>query len=620
MNRYTRTPILGLLALACAEQPTTITDEHDGSSSETDSSETDSSETETDTDSSGDTDTESSETDTETDTGEDPECGNGVVEADEQCDDGRHNGPGQYCNASCEDNICGDGDPGPNEACDDGNGIDDDSCTNQCALGTCGNGILDDAEECEDGNMDPSDGCTNVCLFATCGDGAIWVGYEQCDDGNSSNEDECTNACLLAACGDGFVQSNEACEDGNDVSNDGCFACQHQRVHAVTAGGNHTCAVLDEGAVRCWGSGDYGALGYGDVATIGDDEHPSTAGDVDVGGTAVAVSAGSNHTCALLDTGAVRCWGDNFYGQLGLGHQEAIGDDEVPSTGGDVDVGGLVVQVEAGGHRTCALLDNGAVRCWGQYGALGYASGGHVGVSTVPADAGDVALGGPVTQITVNHDHACALLGNGDVRCWGFGLYGRLGYGNTSNVGGSDDNLPANVGPVALGGSAIKVSAGGRHTCALMEGGTLRCWGSGADGQLGYGNHTTIGDNEQPIVAGEVDVGEVVVDVATGFRHTCALLDTNAVRCWGLGVGGQLGYGNTADIGDDEVPASVGDLELGGLVDLVASKYSHGCAILSTGALRCWGQDLDGKLGLGYDPGPVGDNELPIAVGYVQVY
>lgn len=106
----------------------------------------------------------------------------------------------------------------------------------------------------------------------------------------------------------------------------------------VAPGGWHTCARLDTGRVRCWGNGMSGQLGYGNTSSIGDDEVPRTAGDVNVGETVYQVTTGWLHTCALLDTGAVRCWGDNHYGQLGYGNTEDIGDDELPFTAGDVPI------------------------------------------------------------------------------------------------------------------------------------------------------------------------------------------------------------------------------------------------------------------------------------------
>jgi hypothetical protein len=154
------------------------------------------------------------------------------------------------------------------------------------------------------------------------------------------------------------------------------------------------------------------------------------------------------------------------------------------------------------------------------------------------------------------------------VRCWGAGGFGRLGYGNTNNIG--DTETPGSVGPVFLGAGrrAVAISAGHYHTCALLDTGAVRCWGYGTSGQLGYGNMDSIGDDETPGSVGPVflGAGRRAVAISAGDSHTCALLDTGAVRCWGVGFSGQLGYGNTDWIGDDETPGSVGPVDLGGLV------------------------------------------------------
>jgi alpha-tubulin suppressor-like RCC1 family protein len=274
----------------------------------------------------------------------------------------------------------------------------------------------------------------------------------------------------------------------------------------------------------------------------------------------VQLAAGGSHTCALLETGAVRCWGDGWRGQLGYGNRNNIGDDEAPAAAGDVDVGGPVVQLAAGGNRTCALLEAGAVRCWGDgdYGWLGYGNEDDIGDDETPAAAGDVDVGGSVAQLAVGWNRTCALLETGAVRCWGFGEYGQLGYGNRNDVG--DDEVPAAAGDVDVGGPVVQLAAGASHTCALLETGAVRCWGRGLDGQLGYGNTNNIGDNESPVVAGDVNVGGLVVQLAGGGEHTCALLETDVVRCWGRGLEGRLGYGNQESIGDNETPASAGDV------------------------------------------------------------
>ena len=164
--------------------------------------------------------------------------------------------------------------------------------------------------------------------------------------------------------------------------------------------------------------------------------------------------------------------------------------------------------------------------------------------------------------------HTCAILDTRAVRCWGHGLNGRLGYGNTDDVG--DGETPGTVGPVSLGAGrrAVAISAGFGHTCVLLDAGAVRCWGYGGNGRLGYGNTTTIGDNETPGGFGPVDLGagRSAVAISTGDAHTCALLDTGTVRCWGAGGQGRLGYANTDTIGDNETPGSVGPVDLAGLV------------------------------------------------------
>ncbi|MCA9709432.1 MAG: hypothetical protein KDK70_26560 [Myxococcales bacterium] len=181
------------------------------------------------------------------------------------------------------------------------------------------------------------------------------------------------------------------------------------------------------------------------------------------------------------------------------------------------------------------------------------------------------------------------------------GAEGQLGHGDTVNLG--DDELPVTAGAVDLGGAAVRVVAGGAHTCAQLVGGSVRCWGDGAHGQLGYGNTERVGDDETPAEAGPVPVGGPVAGLAAGREHTCALLETGAVRCWGRGDFGQLGYGDTKAIGDGEVPLDVGDLDLGGHVALAvfAGPLSRStCVLLDEGSVRCWGDNQYGQLGYGH--------------------
>lgn len=253
--------------------------------------------------------------------------------------------------------------------------------------------------------------------------------------------------------------------------------------------------------MRCWGDGSWNQLGYGDSEHIGDDETPASTGNVVVGGPVRQIAMGSTHSCALMESGGVRCWGSGQTGALGYENLDIVGDDETPASAGDVSLGEGAKQLDAGAGITCALLESGSVRCWGggAAGALGLGTTNDVGDDEVPSAVPTVNVGGPASQLAVGVGHACALLTTGNVRCWGSNSSGQLGYGNTNNIG--DNETPASAG------SVIQLSAGGFHTCALLDTGSVRCWGLNNSGQLGYGNTNDIGDNETPATAGDVNVG-----------------------------------------------------------------------------------------------------------------
>ena len=200
------------------------------------------------------------------------------------------------------------------------------------------------------------------------------------------------------------------------------------------------------------------------------------AGDLPLGGRARALFGASQSICALMEASEVRCWGSNFRGQIGYGVPFDVGDDETPAEAGPVPVGGAVAGFGRGEFRGCAVLEGGALRCWGanQAGQLGYgiAVPDHViGDDETPADIGDVPVGGRVVQVTGGRLWTCALMETGAVRCWGINSdqwdpetrqtgqnYG-LGYGRAhgfhSPVG--DDETPAEVGDLPLPGRAVKL-------------------------------------------------------------------------------------------------------------------------------------------------------------------
>jgi cysteine-rich repeat protein len=445
--------------------------------------------------------------------------------------------------------------------------------------------------------------------------------------GYAADVDVCLPASSTPVCGNLAVETGEVCDDGNLVGGDGCDADCVPTIRDLAVGETHTCIVTRAGQLKCWGS-DLWAMGYdipGERA-LGDDETLDTVGYVALDTPVRQVLPRYDHTCVLLETGAVRCWGDNGYGYLGYGHDDRV----FVSEAGDLDIGGNAVQLAGGYWHTCALLDTGAVRCWGlnYKGQLGYGHLQTIGDDETPASAGDVPLGGRAVQLASGFEHVCALLDTGDVKCWGSAFtedddepdgvpWGALGYGNMEDIG--DDETPDAVGPVPLGGRAVQIQAGAHSTCALLDTGGVRCWGYQYE-LLSYGALETVGDDETPAAVGDVSLGGRAVQIAShGNTHRCALLDTGAIRCWGRGQDGQLGLGNRLHIGDDELPSTAPTVNLGAGVIDVAAGGSNTCALLNHGGLRCWGLGIDGMHGNGHTL-TLGDNESPASIGDLPLW
>jgi alpha-tubulin suppressor-like RCC1 family protein len=361
---------------------------------------------------------------------------------------------------------------------------------------------------------------------------------------------------------------------------------------AVTAGHYHTCALKAEGGVSCWGSNAYGQLGDGMPAP--------TRRAVDVVGLdsgVVGITAGGFHTCALTNAGAVKCWGRNSFGQLGDGTNVTSA---VP-----VDVAGLtsgVRAVEAGAHHTCALTTSGRVYCWGwnNSGQLGIPAEASTNRPQDQVDLPPTAI-----AIAVGDAHTCALMrepGVGEVYCWGWNHRGQLGRATSTPSDGRPEavsGLEADVSAIAAGGynavevdetfgtafsgsstcalvgdggvrcwgtiaggasptdvpslaSGVKsIAVGGWHACAVTYVGYTKCWGSNSAGQLGDGS--TLGSST-PVDPVEIDAEVSGVAVSSGFAtegagsslnlyhgHSCAVKRSGGVDCWGANLRDQLG-------------------------------------------------------------------------------
>ena len=214
------------------------------------------------------------------------------------------------------------------------------------------------------------------------------------------------------------------------------------------------------------------------------------------------------------------------------------------------------------------------------------------------------------TTVAAGNYHTCAILDDAAVKCWGYAAKGELGYGDTSTRGNQPNEMGEKLPAVELGTgrTAVSVSASYYFTCALLDSATVKCWGKNEYGELGYGDTRDRGDDSnemgETLPSVELGRGRTAVSVSTGRVHACALLDDATVKCWGNNANGALGYGDTSDRGDvsnemgDRLPAV--DLGAGRTaVSVSASKY-HVCAVLDDATVKCWGfNSLFGVLGQG---------------------
>jgi alpha-tubulin suppressor-like RCC1 family protein len=367
---------------------------------------------------------------------------------------------------------------------------------------------------------------------------------------------------------------------------------------AIASGDYHTCALLSDGTAMCWGDNYYGQLGDGTtsrrdtpVAVCASGSGPGCSGGAALGGV-VAISAGSYHTCALLSDGTARCWGNNVRGQLGDGTTTerhtpvaVCASGSGPGCSGGAALGG-VVTISAGDYHTCALLSDGTARCWGD-NTFGQLGDGTAGThSTTPAAVSGLSN---VVAIAGGYGHTCAVLNDGTARCWGWNDYGQLGDG----ASGTNRLTPVAVSGL---GNAVAIAAGYGHTCALLSNGTSWCWGSNAFGQLGDGTTT---DHDTPVTVGPTPT------IAAGYQHTCGVLNDGSAWCWGWNYYGQLGNGMTGGI--SATPSTVS-----GLTNAVAisAANSHTCAVLRDGTAWCWGDNVLGQLG----NGSVAPSNTPVQV------
>ncbi len=314
--------------------------------------------------------------------------------------------------------------------------------------GQIGNGTLNDALLPKDviglGTVDPessvSVGSWHSCVLRPAGTVSCWGANSHGELGNGTNTESMTAVTVSGL---------------NDAV-------------SLSAGDNHSCVITQAGSIRCWGLNTFGQLGNGNTTNQNTPVYVTG-----LASRALGVSAGNHHTCALLETGDVVCWGRNVNGELGTGATSY--NSFVP-----IQVTGLsnVVALHNNGH-TCAVTSGGTVRCWG-YNYWGQLGDGTTEHSSSPVEVVGIST---AVAVTASMHHTCALTDSRTALCWGENGSGQLG----DHTSGNERHTPVAVS--GLGGLQ-KIAAGAYSTCVLSAG-MISCWGSNLKGQLGSGQSSS---------------------------------------------------------------------------------------------------------------------------------
>ena len=487
-----------------------------------------------------------------------------------------------------------------NEDCDDDFGCTEDIC--QLEHGTCTHYLMAEGEVCREKldenlcDVEPEycDGESYGCPEDTFEPDTV-----ECRPaaGPCDEPEFCTGDSPLCP-EDTFSNTEKTCDDENDCTYDdrcdGEGSCAGinglYEVEQVSIGpwGMFSCALFASGQIRCWGNNNYGQLGDG---TTTHQYIPTPVVGLPETDPVVQLAAGGRHTNVLLASGRIMAWGLGDTGQLGNGMEGDGYEEHSPVAVVGVEDGWR--HVASGYLFNCGIQEDNSAYCWGRndQGQLGTGAFENV-ASPVP-----VSGLGEIEAMTAGNYHVCAIDVSGSLWCWGRNDRGQMGIG----VMGDPVTLPTLIDGIS--GRIVDVACGVLHTCALRENGEVLCWGTNEYGQLGNGSED---DSDVPVLVSNLP--STVQNIDSEYEHTCALLEGGEMMCWGHNEEGQIGESTLGEVlqepvGIDGLPSTIVKIAVGA---------HHTCVLLDTTTVLCWGHNAFGELGNGSPE--IDNNPVPTEV------
>ncbi len=537
----------------------------------------------------------------------------------------------------CDTDIDGDGIVNASDNCPSLSNFDQKNFDNDLLGDTC------DDDDDADSVLDTSDNC----LLVTNPNQGLTDCLDTDFDGIKNVLDNCS------------IQSNtlQADTDSDGIGD----ACD---IKKVTAGAYHTCALLFDGRVKCWGWNAYGQLGLGDALPRGTTAKTMGLGlpFVNIGAPVRDIAAGSFNTCVILDDYKVKCWGRGEYGELaqsvgtyGDDYNEPIA--QLPTlefrgspseqTTSNIALGSVAACVAV---NTISGVNTGksGVTCWG------YAGNGTMGrentnnvlapivvPSSIVLSPPSIAQGGislnstSVTDLDLGFRHVCAITGPSAIICWGYNSWGQLGNGNVNSIGHTPNNMPQQLVPVSMTSpTVVKTSQTDRQdsdhafSCAIYDNGKLKCWGNNDWGQLGANNTTEQHTASNPPVILSSSVNTTVLSIALGGRHTCAIftesgIATRKMKCWGWNDNSQVGlltntskyYGSS----NTDTVALAPEINLSSNTSIEPEQITagrlHTCVLRSDSNIKCWGYNGNAVEPTSAAAGQIGRESSSFVIG-----